>query len=105
MREPLAPHTSNHTPCEPRARAAPRTCRITRRAAWPAGTVLPVHSDPIGDQPAVRVTDGVRAAEAVALLRRFYAQENQHAPEPQKRTRKQLELAARAVEPSAGEAT
>ena len=36
-------------------------------------------------------------AEAVALLRLFYAQENQNAPQPQKRTRKQLELGAEAA--------
>ena len=37
---------------------------------------------------------GVREEEAVAMLRLFYAQENQGAPAPQKRTRRQLELAA-----------
>jgi hypothetical protein len=40
---------------------------------------------------------GVRAEAAVALLRRFYAQENQSAPVPQKRTKKQLELAEEAL--------
>lgn len=41
----------------------------------------------------MNVLCGVRAEEAVALLRRFYAQENQAAPVPQKRTKRQLELA------------
>ena len=31
------------------------------------------------------------------MLRLFYAQENQHAPEPQKRTKKQLTLAQAAA--------
>ena len=40
---------------------------------------------------------GVREEEAVALLRLFYSQENQSAPVPQKRTRRQMELAGTAA--------
>ena len=40
---------------------------------------------------------GVREDEAVALMRLFYAQENVNAPEPQKRTRRQIELGAEAA--------
>ena len=56
------------------------------------GSVLSIHSDPHPDPP-LPATGGLREEEAVALLRLFYAQENQNAPEPQKRTKKQLELA------------
>ena len=56
------------------------------------GSVLSIHSDPHPDPP-LQATGGLREEEAVALLRLFYAQENQNAPEPQKRTKKQLELA------------
>ena len=52
-----------------------------------------MHDDVLGDLPPLPVEGGVREGEAIALLRQFYAQENQNAPEPQKRTRKQLELA------------
>ncbi|EOD06423.1 hypothetical protein EMIHUDRAFT_219331 [Emiliania huxleyi CCMP1516] len=64
------------------------------------GSVLSLHADggasAAGDPPYPAV-GGVRKAEAVALLRLFYAQENQNAPQPQKRTRKQLELGAEAA--------
>ena len=77
------------------------------------GGVLNVHTDPvaarcddaasavdgIGDTTRLRAlpaSGGVREAEAVALLRLFYATENQSAPVPQKRTRRQLELAGEA---------
>jgi len=62
------------------------------------GSVLSVHSDDPSPFPAFSTTSGVRGDEAVALLRLFYAQQNQHAPEPQKRTRKQMELAVSADE-------
>jgi tRNA-specific adenosine deaminase 2 len=48
----------------------------------------------VNDVRALAVRGGVREEEAIALLRQFYATENQSAPMPQKRTRKQLELAA-----------
>ena len=57
------------------------------------GSVLSIHSDvppSIAPLPAQR---GIREEEAIALLRLFYAQENQGAPAPQKRTRRQMELA------------
>lgn len=58
------------------------------------GSVLSLHDRATAAAPGtMAVRRGVRAEEAVALLRRFYAQENQGAPLPQKRTRKQLELA------------
>ena len=64
------------------------------------GSALSLHADggasAAGDPPYPAV-GGVRKAEAVALLRLFYAQENQNAPQPQKRTRKQLELGAEAA--------
>ena len=55
--------------------------------------MLSVHSDAVSDLRALAVRGGVREDEAIALLRQFYATENQSAPMPQKRTRKQLELA------------
>jgi hypothetical protein len=56
------------------------------------GSVLSIHSDELSDPP-LPATGGLREEEAVAMLRLFYAQENHNAPEPQKRTKKQLELA------------
>ena len=47
---------------------------------------------------------GVRREEAIAMLRLFYAQENQSAPAPQKRTRRQLELAESAAAAIRGQA-
>ena len=49
-----------------------------------------------GDAPA-SPPPGVREDEAVALMWLFYAQENVNAPEPQKRTRRQIELGAEAA--------
>ena len=61
-----------------------------------AGSVLSIHADDLGEQPPLPSTGGLREDEAVAMLRLFYAQENQNAPEPQKRTKKQLALAQQA---------
>ena len=61
------------------------------------GSVLSVHDDALGDAPAFSAVSGVREDEAVALMRLFYAQENVNAPEPQKRTRRQIELGAEAA--------
>ena len=61
------------------------------------GSVLSVHDDALGDAPAISAVSGVREDEAVALMRLFYAQENVNAPEPQKRTRRQIELGAEAA--------
>ena len=58
-----------------------------------AGSVLPVHAVSTQGREQLAARSGVRSEEAIALLRRFYAQENQGAPVPQKRTKKQLELA------------
>ena len=56
------------------------------------GTVVNIHADAIPGLRELPTHGGVRELEAVALLRRFYAHENQGAPNPQKRTRKQVEL-------------
>ena len=64
------------------------------------GGVLRVHTDDLGRlEPSensqlrpLPARGGVREAEAVSLLRLFYSQENQGAPVPQKRTRRQVEL-------------
>lgn len=56
------------------------------------GSVLSIHSDALGDVQALPTCGGVREEEAIALLRRFYSQENTSAPVPQKRTRRQIEL-------------
>ena len=65
------------------------------------GGVLNIHTDEPGpsctdtnSSTAMRAQGGVREAEAVALLRLFYSQENASAPVPQKRTRRQVELGA-----------
>ncbi|KAF2658023.1 cytidine deaminase-like protein [Lophiostoma macrostomum CBS 122681] len=51
------------------------------------GGVLNIHSDPSVDKP-YPVTGGIFREEAILLLRKFYVQENEKAPEPkQKRTR------------------
>mmetsp|Transcript_55830 Transcript_55830/g.121579 ORF Transcript_55830/g.121579 Transcript_55830/m.121579 type:complete len:237 (-) Transcript_55830:102-812(-) len=61
------------------------------------GSVLSIHADGPDDVcPPFSVTSGVLEAEAVAMLRLFYAHQNDRAPAPQKRTRKQLELGAAA---------
>lgn len=51
------------------------------------GGVLNIHSDPSVDKP-YPVFGGIFREEAIMLLRKFYVQENEKAPEPkQKRTR------------------
>ncbi|KAH8732218.1 cytidine deaminase-like protein [Phaeosphaeriaceae sp. PMI808] len=51
------------------------------------GGVLNIHSDPSIDKP-YPVTGGIFREEAIMLLRKFYVQENEKAPEPkQKKTR------------------
>ncbi|KAK7192705.1 hypothetical protein DPSP01_006867 [Paraphaeosphaeria sporulosa] len=51
------------------------------------GGVLNIHSDPSVDRP-YPVTGGIFREEAIMLLRKFYVQENEKAPEPkQKKTR------------------
>ncbi|KNG49560.1 trna-specific adenosine deaminase subunit tad2 [Stemphylium lycopersici] len=51
------------------------------------GGVLNIHSDPSVDKP-YPVTGGIFREEAIMLLRKFYVQENEKAPEPkQKKTR------------------
>ena len=62
------------------------------------GSVLSIHADEHDPRPPFTVASGVREREAVMLLRRFYATENENAPEPQKRTRKQIALGAAAEE-------
>jgi len=57
------------------------------------GSVLAIDADEPDPSPPLASTAGVREEEAIALLRLFYAQQNQLAPTPQKRTKKQLELA------------
>ena len=52
-----------------------------------------MHTDEMSALQQLPSCSGVREEEAIALLRLFYAQENEGAPVPQKRTRKQLELA------------
>lgn len=56
------------------------------------GTVLDIHADGIPGLPALPARGGVCEQEAIDLLRRFYAKENAGAPNPQKRTRKQMAL-------------
>ena len=66
------------------------------------GGVLNIHSDAVGERSKPMLArGGVREAEAIALLRRFYAQENQGAPVPQKRTRRHIELGAEEQEAAA----
>lgn len=56
------------------------------------GSVLAIHADEIPGLRELPSRGGVREEEAIALLRCFYSQENQGAPVPQKRTRKQAAL-------------
>ncbi|KAL9058336.1 MAG: hypothetical protein Q9162_001791 [Coniocarpon cinnabarinum] len=53
------------------------------------GGVLNVHSDPSVD-PAHPVYGGLFKEEAIMLLRRFYVQENEKAPEPHKKANREL---------------
>jgi tRNA-specific adenosine deaminase 2 len=69
------------------------------------GSVMSIHDDPGNDVPGAEfgpppmpARGGVREGEAIAMLRLFYSQENKEAPVPQRRTKKQLELADRAAE-------
>ena len=61
------------------------------------GSVLNIHTDALPSLDAMPARGGVREDEAIALLRRFYSHENQGAPVPQKRTRKQIELGEQCV--------
>ena len=73
------------------------------------GGVLNVHADSPPSLRPLPARGGVREEEAIAMLRLFYSQENQGAPAPQKRTRRQLALAEQAAAvvqpPSAHEQT
>ena len=56
------------------------------------GSVLSVHSDPDLDllDPAYPSYGGFRRTEAVMLLRRFYVQQNEKAPKPQRKNGREL---------------
>ncbi|ORX98751.1 cytidine deaminase-like protein [Clohesyomyces aquaticus] len=53
------------------------------------GGVLNVHSDPSVDKP-YPVHGGIYRKEAIILLRKFYVQENEKAPEPTKKRTREL---------------
>lgn len=42
------------------------------------GSVLSIHSDPVGDQVPFEAIGGLDADKAVLLLRQFYLRENDH---------------------------
>ncbi|KAI9228972.1 MAG: cytidine deaminase-like protein [Piptocephalis tieghemiana] len=54
------------------------------------GSVLSIHSDPVGDQVPFEAIGGLDADKAVLLLRQFYLRENDHAPVPKKKSNRQL---------------
>lgn len=54
------------------------------------GTVLSLHSDPHTSYPLYQVVSGLFRKEAIILLRSFYIQENDHAPEPKKKNNRVL---------------
>jgi tRNA-specific adenosine deaminase 2 len=54
------------------------------------GTVLAIHSDHHQDYPPYEVVSGLFRKEAIILLRSFYIQENDHAPEPKKKSNRVL---------------
>jgi tRNA-specific adenosine deaminase 2 len=51
-----------------------------------AGGVLSIHSD-LAPDPQLPAFGGLFRDKAIMLLRRFYVQENEKAPEPQKKNR------------------
>jgi tRNA(Arg) A34 adenosine deaminase TadA len=51
------------------------------------GSVLPAHSVPAGDLPPLTARGGVRAAEAVSLLQKFYERGNTKLPEEKRHRR------------------
>lgn len=53
------------------------------------GGVLNIHSDPAIDPP-YHIQGGIFREEAIMLLRRFYVQENEKAPEPHRKKVRQL---------------
>ncbi|KAK3046495.1 tRNA(adenine34) deaminase [Extremus antarcticus] len=53
------------------------------------GGVMKIHSDP-GVDPAYPVYGGLFREEAIMLLRRFYVQENEKAPEPKPKKNREL---------------
>lgn len=54
------------------------------------GTVLSIHSDKSIDKP-YNSYGGILRTEGIQLLRNFYIQENQSAPQPQKKKNKEIE--------------
>lgn len=51
------------------------------------GSALSVHRTPTGSA-GLAIEEGVSSGEAIELLRRFYTNENTHAPQPRKRQRR-----------------
>jgi len=56
------------------------------------GTVLALNSDHHEDYPPYEVVSGIFRKEAIILLRSFYIQENDHAPEPKKKCNRVLKI-------------
>ena len=54
------------------------------------GSVIPVHAEALESTPPLEARGGVLVDEAITLLRLFYSQENEGAPNPQKRTKNQV---------------
>ncbi|KAI9596499.1 cytidine deaminase-like protein [Syncephalis fuscata] len=55
------------------------------------GSVISVHTDFASSQyPPLRIHEGYYREEAILWLRRFYLRENEHAPEPKRKTNRTL---------------
>ncbi|KAI8051476.1 cytidine and deoxycytidylate deaminase zinc-binding domain-containing protein [Syncephalis plumigaleata] len=55
------------------------------------GSVLSIHTDHASDTyPPLRIHEGYYREEAILWLRRFYLRENEHAPEPKRKTNRTL---------------
>jgi tRNA-specific adenosine deaminase 2 len=62
------------------------------------GGVLTIHSDPSIDPP-YPVHGGIFREEAIMLLRRFYVQENEKAPQPKQKKERVLKMEITPLEP------
>lgn len=106
----IFPHTDLYVTVEPciMCASALRQLRIRRvffgcmnERFGGTGGVLKVHEDlSVVDEPSYKVYGGINHDEAIMLLRRFYIQENEKAPQPITKKSRKLKLE---VAPFAGE--
>ncbi|KAI8585419.1 tRNA-specific adenosine deaminase subunit TAD2 [Geranomyces variabilis] len=54
------------------------------------GSVFSIHEDPANHGTGYTAEGGIYREEAIMILRRFYVRENDHAPEPKRKTNRSL---------------